>query len=831
MKHVRILVVEDERITAKEIRYQLIKLECDVLAMVSSGEEAIQNADELRPDLVLMDIKLEGDMDGIEAADHIQSRFGIPVVYITAYTDEETLQRAKRTEPYGYLIKPIKSKELYSTIEMALHKHKMEEKLRENEEKLKILFEFAPDAYYLNDLEGKFIDGNKAAEELTGYTRDELIGKSFLKLKLLPPKQILKAAKLLLKNEMGKPTGPDELILNRKDGTQVIAEIRAFPVKIKDQTLVLGIARDITARKISESAIIESEKKYRTLFNRIPDPVLIFDKKTHRFLDCNEAVERVYGYTLDELKSMTLFDLNPPDDLDHVKRNIDIKKVDRPFICSHLAKDGRLMTVEIYSDEIDYQGRSAWISIVRDITERKRVEKEVNRQSAHAALINMVGQRVSGELKLEPLLSEIVTAVQDTFHYYGVILLLLDEDTQCLTIQSSSGGFADVSQDEYGIPVGEGMTGYAAKIGQTRVSGNVSKDPHYVCIKSEVTKSELAVPIKSRQKKIIGVLDIQSDEFDAFDAIDIAAMEILSTQIASAIENARLYEQAQREITERKLLESQLVQAQKLESIGQLAAGIAHEINTPTQYVGDNTRFFKESFEDINKVLIEFFGLLASIEHENVTPQQVTELKSLIKELDLAYLQEEIPIAIKQTIEGVDRVAHIVRAMKEFSHPGSKEKTLVDINRAIEVTITVARNEWKYVAELETDFDKGLPPVLCHPDEFNQVILNMITNAAFAISKVVDEGSNGKGNIKISTHHNGDWSEIRIRDTGTGIPEAIRDKIFDPFFTTKEVGKGTGQGLAISRSVVVDKHGGMIDFETEEGKGTTFIIRLPLGAE
>ena len=173
-------------------------------------------------------------------------------------------------------------------------------------------------------------------------------------------------------------------------------------------------------------------------------------------------------------------------------------------------------------------------------------------------------------------------------------------------------------------------------------------------------------------------------------------------------------------------------------------------------------------------------------------------------------------------------MARIVGAMKEFSHPGVSEKTSIDINRAIESTLTVSHNEWKYVAELVTDLAPDLPLVRCLPGEFNQVILNLIVNAAHAIADTVQNGSATKGTITISTRHRGNWLEIRIADTGPGIPEKIRTRIFDPFFTTKAVGKGTGQGLAIAHSVVVDKHGGTITFETELGRGTTFIIRLPL---
>jgi signal transduction histidine kinase len=166
--------------------------------------------------------------------------------------------------------------------------------------------------------------------------------------------------------------------------------------------------------------------------------------------------------------------------------------------------------------------------------------------------------------------------------------------------------------------------------------------------------------------------------------------------------------------------------------------------------------------------------------------------------------------------------------MKDFSHPGAGEKTPVDINKAIESTITVTHNEWKYVAELEAHLDKDLPLVPCLPGDFNQVILNIIINAAHAIGNVIDENADRKGTISVSTGRNNGWAEVRIQDTGSGIPEAYQPRIFDPFFTTKEVGRGTGQGLAISRSVIVDKHGGSLNFETTEGKGTTFIIRLPL---
>ena len=176
-------------------------------------------------------------------------------------------------------------------------------------------------------------------------------------------------------------------------------------------------------------------------------------------------------------------------------------------------------------------------------------------------------------------------------------------------------------------------------------------------------------------------------------------------------------------------------------------------------------------------------------------------------------------------------MSKIVGAMKDFSHPGGEELEAVDLNKTIESTITVARNEWKYVAEMVTKFDPALPPVPCLVGEFNQVVLNIVINASHAIADVVSKNTGEKGTITVTTRQDGDWAEVRIRDTGTGIPEKHRSKVFDYFFTTKEVGKGTGQGLSIAYAVITEKHGGAITLESEMGKGTTFIIRLPIEPE
>jgi signal transduction histidine kinase len=274
-------------------------------------------------------------------------------------------------------------------------------------------------------------------------------------------------------------------------------------------------------------------------------------------------------------------------------------------------------------------------------------------------------------------------------------------------------------------------------------------------------------------------------------------------------------------------MERSLADAQRLESIGRLAAGVAHEINTPTQYVGDNLGFISSSVEALLGLcqrIPELVSVCASSAAGRELAQQVAELYDSV---DVEFLQGELPIAVKQSVEGVERVGGIVRAMKEFSHPGTRQKAPIDLNHALDSTLIVGRAEWKYVAQVETNFDRELPLVECFPCELNQVFLNFLVNSAHAIADKHGEG--GKlGVIRVTTRRAGDCAEVLIEDDGCGIPEANLRRIYEPFFTTKEVGRGTGQGLSMAYAVIVNQHGGTIDVSSEVGVGTCFTLRLPL---
>lgn len=314
-----------------------------------------------------------------------------------------------------------------------------------------------------------------------------------------------------------------------------------------------------------------------------------------------------------------------------------------------------------------------------------------------------------------------------------------------------------------------------------------------------------------------GELDHPSLSQPAYGSLGTAvqrAVQTLATSLAEREQSRREAEEANRELHE---TQAQLLQAQKLEAIGQLAAGVAHEINTPVQYVADNTSFVGESFD----------VLLTALDHLTAVARLADEaaVEAHLDELDFEFLRDEIPAAIDASREGLARVSEIVRAMKDFAHPGS-EMGNTDLNRAITSTATVSRNEWRYVAELHLDLDESLPPVCCHEGQLKQVVLNLIVNAAHAIGDDTGEGANL---ITVSTSHDDGHVVIAVGDTGCGMTDEVAARVFDPFFTTKEVGRGTGQGLAMVHRIVA-AHRGTIRVESAVGVGTTFVLRIPIDA-
>lgn len=308
---------------------------------------------------------------------------------------------------------------------------------------------------------------------------------------------------------------------------------------------------------------------------------------------------------------------------------------------------------------------------------------------------------------------------------------------------------------------------------------------------------------------------------------DGSPVPLLVSVSSFATEDGPMYAMIVRDLTDYKQLQRQLLKAKKLESIGQLAAGIAHEINTPIQDVNNKLEYLKTSCESLLDVVDAFEENLEQSGEPISWDGRVQRAEQLKEQYDLGRVRDHLQPAIDESLAGVRSVLEIVRAMKEFSHPGPAEMSVADINKAIQSTLTITRNRWKKVAEMQLELDPALPQVHCRLAEINQVLLNLVVNAADAVAERAAVGSNKMGQITIRTRQEGNWAIIEVEDSGCGILPEHLSEIFDPDFTTKQVGKGTGQGLAITHDIVVNKLKGQLNVVSTPGKGTTFVVKFP----
>ena len=559
----------------------------------------------------------------------------------------------------------------------------------------------------------------------------------------------------------------------------------------------------------SSGSLHPSKQILSTLISAIPNPAF-FRNKDGVFIDCNTAfAEKVLGTRCENIVGQSIYDLPDiiPEALSNIctendknlLNNAGLQTYETAITCADGVKRDFLLSRSTFTD---HDGIIAGIiSVLLDLTDKNRAEKLLKDRTAELLKSDKeLKRQTKKRKKAKRKVKEAHREIEHLISSLPTILIGLSRENQIIHWNTVAEKVLETpAADVMGLTLNQcpfkwDWDKVSAGIAKSQAEGcNVRVDNiHYRNTHGEERYLGLTItPFNGKDNSILGLTIIGAD------------------------------------ITDRVKIEAQLHQSQKMEAIGQLAAGIAHEINTPTQFVGDNTRFLQDAFGDLVEACNLYKESIKAAKSGTLNEERIKDIEKSFAELDIGYLEEEVPQAIQQTLKGIDRITHIVQAMKIFAHPGGGEKEPVDINKEIEKTIIITRNEWKYAAELITDFDTTLPTVSCYRAEFNQVILNLIVNAAHAIADANGDDSSERGTIKVSTTLAGNWAEIRISDTGHGIPEEIRHRIFDLFFTTKEPGRGTGQGLAIAHSVIVDKHHGTIDIETEEDRGTTFVIRLP----
>ncbi len=802
----RILIVDDAPTLRKLINILLENedYECTDASDAAEARRLLK----MQPfDLILCDINMPGE-SGLDFVRFTLAEYtDTAVIMITGMASRQIAAEALSIGAYGYLIKPFDKIQLLIAMDNAFRRLTIEkerirhieeldilvqertvelqeniQKLKNSEERLRTIMENVPAGIVVIETQSRtIVEANRSVIKILGRPRREFIGASCHEIIC---KGNATFCPLIDKN---RSLHNHESIIQRPDGSSVPIMQTAVPVILKGKNHLINIFVDITEQKLAKDKYLQENKEKKQLMESIPS-ILIGVSKEDKVIQWNLAAEATLGIRAMDVMGIPFTQCGISWDWSKLEKGILSCKMHKSQVrldnLSFTKPDGSegflgITLAPMASDNTEDTDKIGFIFIAADITALKQARSDLHQSEMRHRILFESSQ--DAILTLEPPSWRFTSCNQATLKLFNVA------DKKAFT-----------------------------SLYPWEISPELQPDG--------TTSKAFAMEHINRAMECGSIFFEYMHKKYNEDVFFPATILLTRMELPGKV----LLQGTVRDISEQKSLEVQLMQARKLEAVGQLAAGIAHEINTPIQYVGDNNQFMSDAFEELLEILERYQRLEKHVKSGMNCTELLQDISDAVEQADMDYLKEEIPKAMEQTLEGVNRISEIVRSMKEFSHPGVKEKVAVDINRAIENTLTVSRNEWKYMAEIETDLAPSLPLIPCLPGELNQVFLNIIINAAHAIGDVVNGNSTEKGRIGISTRIQGEYLEIRISDTGPGIPEEIRSRIFDPFFTTKEVGKGTGQGLAISRSIIVEKHHGILNFETAPQKGSTFIIHLPI---
>ena len=804
---INILIVEDNTIVAEDIKVRVERMGYHVTDCVTRGETALHNVDKNPPDLILMDIKLKGRMNGIETAASIHdAHLDIPVIYLTAYADEDTLERAKLTEPFGYIVKPFEDKELRSALEIAIYKHRMDRKIKVSEEWLRTTLRSIGDGVIATDMKGCVTFMNPVAESLTGWSQDDAWGKPLTHVFNIINEQTRVPCENPVDKviETGQVTGlPHHTILISRDGRELPIKDSASPILLNDidNMGVVLVFRDDSKSRVSEKKIRESEEKYRLLFENMMGGFalhkIVLDDKgkpvDYIFLEVNDAFEILTGLKRENIvgKKVT-----------HILPKIDKDPANWISRYGNVAMTGKEIRFESYSKTLDnYYSvlafspcKGQFATIFTNITEHKRAEQRITHLNRVLRSIRDVNQLIVRERDPDALIREGCRVIVDNRGYSAALIVLTDMNGKPITwAGSGTSSFVD--------PLNEMLEGHELPpcCGFPNVSseGKLINDRPNFCGQCPIVAKcpelpSLCTPL-IYENNVFGYMVILVDHDLVVDEEELNLFSEMAKDMAYALNFLQLGVEHESSENKRKSLENQLIQAQRMESVGRLAGGVAHDYNNMLSVIIGYTEMAMGNVSDNDP------------------------------------LQDDL----KEILKAAQRSTEITRQLLAFARKQNISPKALSLNDTVESMLKMLRRLIGEDINLSWIAGGGSSAVFMDPSQIDQILANLLVNAKDAIG--------GVGNITIETSRVffdeeycadhpgfvcGDFISLVVSDDGCGMNKEVLNTLFEPFFTTKGLGKGTGLGLSMVYGIV-KQNSGFINVYSEPGKGTTFRIYFP----
>lgn len=868
MAETRILVVEDESVVAKDIQWSLKGLGYAICGWASSGEEAIQKARDLRPDLVLMDVVLKGEMDGIQASEHIRKNFNIPVIYLTAYADEHTLQRAKVTEPFGYILKPFEERELHTTLEVALYRHKTEKAIRDKEQWLSTTLRSIGEGVITTDTSENVTFMNSVAESLTGWQEAEALGKKLSQV-------------FVIHNESGRVdehpvaqcqrkkggVGPTVHALLSADGEIVLIEDNAAPIKDEAGGIIgcVLVFRDITDRRQSQELLKRERETFFSILQGATYGVILLDQ-TGKYFYVNPEFTRITGYTLEDMPSGRVwFQKAFPDEKyrrEAVQKWVkDSTATDDEATFTVCCKDGETKELEMRSTLLD-DGRM--ILTVSDITQKKRAERALRESEEKYRHLVQNANSIIMRSDLNGNITFFNEFAQGFFGHEEEAILGRNMLGTIIPEQDSLGRNMAImvkdlleNPEQYGVNENECIRKNGERVWVSWTNKLVfEKDgvaPEMLCIGHDMTE-------RKRQE---GALRLQAQ------IIDQIHDSVISTDLAGYVTSwnkgaerlygyraeevtgkhiSLVYPDDQYEIMQRRILKPLLekgnyeielrnVKRSKEEFYVHLSLSLRYD--STGQVIGiigchiDITEHKRLEEQLRHSQKMEAIGQLAGgIAHDfnNI-------LTAIIGYGNLLQLRlgehHQLRAYVEQILTSSERAANLTQSLLAFGRKQVIDPRQIELNQIVKSVERLLSRLISEDIEVKIELVDSELAVLADVAQIEQVLMNLATNARDAMpeggtlsirtdiadldSKFIKAHGYGKA---------GRYAVISVEDTGVGMSQKTRDRVFEPFFTTKEVGKGTGLGLSIVYGII-KQHNGYVNVRSEPGKGSVFTIYLP----